>query len=142
MKPGDAEAHFYLARCLIWAGQPEEAYDEMKVAIRLDPQNVEAPYFTALGRVAFAAGRYAEPVSAYERNSALGGPSYLGNVVMWSAACSLAGNGERARELIRDMQQEKPDVSLANIAGLRNYSGEAELELVRDALRAVGLPEK
>ncbi len=141
LRPGDAETHHYLSRCLVWAGSPDEAYEELLIAIRLDPQNVAGPYLPALGRTAFAAGRFDAAREAYERNSAQGGPSYLGNLVMWSAACVLTGNLEKAQALVQEMLQEKPDLCLGNLPDVRNYASQLELEQVSESLRKAGLPE-
>ncbi len=59
---------------------------------------------------------------------------------MWSAACVLTGKLDKAKALILEMLQEKPDLCLANVADVRNYASESELERVRDSLREAGLP--
>ncbi len=38
LQPGDADSHAHYARCLMWAGRADEAYDELLVSLRLDPQ--------------------------------------------------------------------------------------------------------
>ncbi len=141
LQPGDAETHHFYARCLVWAGFADQACDETQIAIRLDPENVQGPYMQSLGRSEFAAGRYEEAMNAYARNAAQGGPSYIGNLVLWAAACSLTGNFEKARELIQEMVQEKPDICLRNIPDVRHYASDLELERARDGLRIAGLPE-
>ncbi len=125
----------------MWAGLADEACDEIQIALRLDPQYVEGPYLNILGRAAFFAGRYEEAMNAYERNFACGGPSYIGNLVVWVAACGLAGNLEKARELVQDAQREHPGLSLANIKDVRLGPSDSELEKLREGLRKAGLGE-
>ena len=141
LQPGDAETHHFYARCLVWAGFADQACDETKIALRLDPETVQGPYLNSLGRSEFAAGRYAESMNAFARHAAHGGPSYLGNLVLWAAACSLSGNMGKARELIREMLQEKPDLCLENMSEVRHYVSESELEIARRGLREAGLPQ-
>ncbi len=141
LQPGDADSHADYARCLMWAGFPDEACDEIQFALRLDPQYVEGPYLNIYGRAAFFAGRYVEAMNAYERNFEQGGPSYIGNLVMWVAACGLAGHLEKARELVQDAQGEYPGFSLANIKDVRLGPSDSELERLREGLRKAGLPE-
>jgi tetratricopeptide (TPR) repeat protein len=118
-----------------------EAIDEIQFALRLDPQYVEGPYLNSLGRAAFIAERYEEAMNAYERNAACGGPRYLGQIVIRAAACSLAGNLEKARELVQDALREHPGLSLANIQDVRHTQSDSELERLREGLRKAGLPE-
>ncbi|MEE8284736.1 MAG: tetratricopeptide repeat protein, partial [Alphaproteobacteria bacterium] len=142
LQPGDADTHAYYARCLMWAGLADEACDEIQIALRLDPQDVEGPYLNMYGRAAFVAGRYEEAINAYERNFTRGGPSYYRQLIVWAAACSLVGQLEKARELVRDFLREHPGVSLANIQDdvFRELS-DSEFEGLRDGLRKAGLPD-
>ena len=87
------------------------------------------------------AERYEEAMKAYESNSARGGPSYLGQMIAWAAACSLSGNLEKARELVQEMVREQPDLCLENIPRLRRSFSDPELERLREGLRMAGLPE-
>ncbi len=141
LQPGDADSHAFYGRCLRQAGFGDEAYIEAQTALRLDPQFIEGPYLNQLGRAAFLAERYEEAMHAFERNSARGGPSHIGQMVVWAAACSLAGNLEKARELVQDALREHPGLSLANILDVRRGLSDLELEHLRDGLRKAGLPE-
>ncbi len=137
LQPGDADSHCDYARCLLWAGLADEACDEIQFALRLDPQYVEGPYLNIFGRAAFVAGRYVESVNAYERNSARGGPSYYLQMVYWAAACSLAGDLDKARQLITEMRRERPELSLEEVAKFRRVGGasDEEVEHVLKGLR-------
>ncbi len=141
LQPGDADSHHHYGHCLVWAGLADEACGEIKIALRLDPQYVEGPYLNSLGRAEFAAERYEEAMNAYERNAVRGGPKYLGRMVMWAAACSLAGNHVKARELVQEMLREQPDLCLEKIPDVRGGISGSELEWLREGLRKAGLPE-
>jgi adenylate cyclase len=140
LQPGDADSHAFYGRCLRQAGFGDEACAEARTAMRLDPQYVEGPYLFQLGRAAFLAERYEESMQAFERNFARGGPTYIGTLVVWAAACSLAGNHERAHELVQDAQREHPGLSLANIEDVRGGLSKSELARLREGLRMAGLP--
>ncbi len=140
LQPGDADSHAFYGRCLRQAGFGDEAYIEAQTALRLDPQFIEGPYLNQLGRAAFLAERYQEAMDAFERNSALGGPSHIGQMVVWAGACSLAGNLEKARKLVQEMVREQPDLCLEKIPDVRGGISDLELEHLRVGLRKAGLP--
>ncbi|MCZ6860977.1 MAG: hypothetical protein O7I42_12015, partial [Alphaproteobacteria bacterium] len=141
LQPGDADSHADYARCLMWAGLADEACDEIQFALRLDPQYLEGPFLNILGRASFMVERYEDAVDAYERNAARGGPSFIGNLVIWAAACGLAGHLENARELVKDALREQPGLSLANIKGVLLGLSDSELEKLGEGLRKAGLGE-
>jgi len=141
LQPGDADSHAFYGRCLRQAGFGDEACAEARTALRLDPQYVEGPYLFQLGRAAFLAERYEEAMDAFERNFARGGPTYIGTLVVWAAACSLAGNLERARELAQEALRDNPGLSLANIQDVRGGLSNSELERLREGLGKAGLPD-
>ncbi len=116
----------------------DEACTEARTTIRLDP---EGPYLNNLARAAFLAERYEEAMDAYERNAARGGPSYLGQIVVRAAACSLTGHHAKARELVQEMLREQPDLCLEKIPDVRGDLTDSELEKLREGLRLAGLPE-
>ena len=141
LQPSDADSHHFYARCLRQAGIGDEAYIEAQTAFRLDPQYVEGPYLNGLGRAAFVAGLYEESMDAFERNATRGGPSHIGQMVIWAAASSLAGNLEKAGELVQEMLRERPDLCLEKISDVRRSISDVELDQVREGLRKAGLPE-
>ncbi len=141
LQPGDAEAHFSYSRCLRGAGDFDQACSEASNAIRLNPLYLEGPYLNNFARAAFLAGRYQDAMEAYERNSAQGGPSYVGQKILRAATCSLCGHIDKARELVGEILKERPDLCLNNIPSARGDIRQDELEKVREALRSAGLPE-
>ena len=141
LQPGDADSHAYLSRCLREAGLGEKAYDEIQIALRLDPQFIDGPYLNMLGGASFITGRYEEAVEAYERSSARGGPMATPILINWAAACGMTGRLERAAELVRDVLRENPGITLENVQDVRGGLRASDLERLRDGLRKAGFPE-
>ena len=142
LQPGDAASRHLYSRCLRQAGLVNECLVEARTAVRLDPKFVEGPYLPNLARAAFLAECYEECMEAYERNAARSGPSYIGAWVVWAAACGLAGHIEKARELVREIMRERPNMCLDNIPDVRpGIVTDIELKRLQDGLRKAGLPE-
>ncbi len=141
LQPGDADSHAYYARCLIWAGQGDEACDELEIALRLDPQYVDGPYLNMFGRAAFSAGRYQDAAAAYDRNNKQGGPSFIGQMLVWCAACGLTGRKRQAGDLVQEILRENPELRLGNIEKVRFNVVDEELDKVREGLHLAGFPE-
>ena len=80
-------------------------------------------------------------MNAYELNFARGGPSYIGNLAIWAAACGLAGHLEKARELVKDALREQPGLFRANVQDVLLGLSDSELEKLGEGLRKAGLPE-
>ncbi len=138
LQPGDAATHFNYSRCLTEAGRFDEACEEGKMAVRLDPKYVEGPYRNNVGRAAFLAGHYQDAMDIYEENAAHGGPSYLGQMIVRTAATSFAGHAEKARALLNEILQERPDFSIDKISEMRRNLHPGELEKLQEGLREAG----
>ena len=66
LDPNDAVGYEAMAWALIYSGKPENAFDFVDKAIRLDPLNI-ANYFYTLGTAHFGMEQYQDAVSFYER---------------------------------------------------------------------------
>jgi len=142
LQPGDADSHAWLSRCLMWAGYGEEASDEIRISLRLDPNFVEGPYLNQLARVSFISGRYEEALEAYERNDARGGPGGDERHAMRAAAYGHLGRVEEAKRELQALSRDMPDVSIARILQGHGVRSDREKQGLIDGLRKAGLQEE
>jgi tetratricopeptide (TPR) repeat protein len=66
LDPNDHRAHWIMAWTLIYAGDPEDAVEFAKTAMRLDP-HYAAPNLFLLGLAHFSMGKLEEAVNLFER---------------------------------------------------------------------------
>ena len=55
---------------------------------------------------------------------------------------AITGRLERAGKIVREILQEQPNLSLANVQHFRQGIGDLELERLRDGLCKTGMPER
>jgi cytochrome c-type biogenesis protein CcmH/NrfG len=65
LKPGDALAHFYLAKCLVELKDPAAAIKELRTAVRCNPNFADG--FRELGRMLVEAGSLSDARTALEQ---------------------------------------------------------------------------
>lgn len=86
---------------LYLAGEPESAIAELKSVLVLGPGNGLASFY--LGYALVEAGRLDEAIAAFEQAvSSTGGMPWAAESIGWAAG--LAGDRERAREILRDAE--------------------------------------
>jgi adenylate cyclase len=141
LQPGDADAHTYLAMVQFCAGEAEDAYAEISAALRLDPNYVNGPYLNVMGIICFCAGRYEEAIEVFQRNVDRGGPLGVPALTFHTAAYSAVGRVEDAKASAETLLRFFPAFSLSRYRFLLLFKNSADVERVRNALRAVGLPE-
>ncbi len=95
LNPNLAEAHHNLGAELTHAGLHDQAIEEFRTTLRLDPQNDGAKY--RLGRALWQSQRFAEALQNYDRY----------NIVSFEKALTLAylGRRQQAREIIEGVAQ-------------------------------------
>lgn len=67
LDPNDADSYATLAETLIWASRPEEAFDSLERALRLDPKASPFRYQHLLGIASYGSERYAAAVDYLEK---------------------------------------------------------------------------
>ena len=137
MNPNNPEHLADLGGLRIYLGRPNEAFDFLKQAKRVDPYFDPSWYWDLVGLAHFSARRYREAIGAYQRAS-----SKISWIHASIAACH-AHLGELA--LARERMQEAHHLDPAMTVGRRRadepFKNSADLEHLLDGLRKAGLPE-
>jgi adenylate cyclase len=140
LQPGDSDGYMYLSNCLSVAGRGEEAREAVLTALRLDPQYVRGPYYNALGRACFIAGRYEEAVEAYDRNKKGGGPIAVPMLSAWTACLGILGHA-KAREKADELLSYAPNYTISQAHKTWQFGNPDDLNRFVDGLRKAGVPE-
>jgi tetratricopeptide (TPR) repeat protein len=134
--PHDAFSRSDLAQFLIVAGQPDEAMAWLEKAIRQDPNNAT---FGILGMAQYFAGRPAEAISVFQRQS---DPWWI----IIAAARARLDQLDEAREAIAKTLEGMPGWTVEKEAkwpsGMNPQFVEPFQSSYLDDLRKAGLPEK
>lgn len=140
LQPGDTDGYMYLANCLSSAGLGEESREAILTALRLDPQYVRGPYFNALGRACFMAGRYEEAIGAYARNKSNGGPIAVPMLSCWAASLGMLGRISEAREVC-ELLSYAPGYTISHAHKTFRFRNSDDLNRLIEGLRKAGVPE-
>lgn len=134
LNPNDANVLATYGGALVALGRIEEGISHFREAMRINPFHPEW-YWTSLGRVLYAARRYADAVEALNRKSQP--PTW---VLSRLAACyGQLGLKDEAAKVVAEILRRKPDftISRQRAAGW----GPTQWEHFREGLRKAGLPE-
>jgi TolB-like protein/class 3 adenylate cyclase len=140
LAPNNPSAHMFHGAALLRAGQPLTAMAALRRAVQLNPRGV-----IERGTVAVAnlrAGRTREAVEILEENRALRTDSLPARLML---ANHYEGIGEhaRARELVEEVLEVNPDLTVAHLAivGPAAVMQPGYLATMEKNLRAAGLPD-
>jgi tetratricopeptide (TPR) repeat protein len=123
----------------VFAGQSEEALDQIGVAMRLDPHYMGYyPHFQ--GRAFFTLRRYEEAQHASEQAVSIS-PGWPMTHVMLAAAMAALGNMDAARAKLDEALRISADLNLRHIRRAYPYRDDADLDHLASLLRSAGLPE-
>jgi TolB-like protein/Tfp pilus assembly protein PilF len=112
---------------LRYARQYDQAIEALKKTLE---QNKNYPnVHLSLGHVYAAKGQYADAIAAYQEAIRLGGDTPAAQIYL-GAACALAGDRQRAREILKRLQTSNEYVSPAQLAVLQAGLGEREQAFV------------
>jgi len=140
LDPNGALVHMYLGYILIYAGRPDEAIGYTKKAIRLDPLPSLWPY-KILGQSYLLNGQYEKALPEFKKALQLAPKSYIPHT--WLALnYILLGREEEARASAEKALELAPFLSVSLQAKTQPYKNQADLELILDAMRKAGFPEK
>ena len=118
----------------------ETAIEHFQRAIRLspfDPMNFNC-YF-GIRNAHFAAGRYEESL-AWCRKGMAERPELTWPLRSMAASLALLGHLSEAREAVRQLRSEHPDITISKIMAITPHRGDY-LERYAEGLRRAGLPE-
>ena len=144
MNPNDADLLTEMGNFLIYIGQPEQAIDQVKEAIRLNPFH-ENWYVEYLGWAYEEAGMPKEAIETLEQAIDLQNPNddqlwYLPTLAA-AYAHPAVGRMDDARKIVKTFLSRKPEFSTSKAVSRYPYKTKELLDRYVDALRRAGLPE-
>jgi tetratricopeptide (TPR) repeat protein len=140
LEPNGAQVHQYLGYILNYAGRPDEAIGYTKKAIRLDPFP-SLWLYKVMGQSYLLNGQYEKALPEFKKALQLAPKSHLPHT--WLAVnYILLGREEEARASAEKALELFPSISVSLTAKTQPYKNQADLELVLDAMRKAGFPEK
>jgi adenylate cyclase len=129
------------ALTMAYQGNAEAALDRLRNAWRLSPFDPLNFYFWIIAGIGeFIAGRYVEAVG-WLRKSRQANGRFIACQRMLTAALSLAGDHNGAREIARELLALDPGFQVSTFTAWYPLQRREDLERLRSALLAAGLPE-
>ena len=143
LNPNDAELLAEMGNLLIYVGQPKQAIDQVKEAIRLNP-NHEPWYTEYLGWAYENASMPREAIEILE--SVIDEPPtkeqlWLLPTLAAAYADPTVGRMDDAHKIVKAILSLKPEFSIAEVASRYPYKTKELLERYVNAVRRAGLPE-
>jgi TolB-like protein/Flp pilus assembly protein TadD len=140
LNPNAADAQCFFGNILHFNGRHKEAIEAIKKAIRLNPFPPNW-YFMNLGYAYGGAGMYEEAITACQKALRVKPDNLFAHRCL-AAAYSLSGREEEAHAEVAEILRINPKLSLQYFAKTTPYKNPHDTELLIDALRKAGLPEK
>ena len=145
LNPNDAELLAEMANFLIFIGQPKQAIDQVKEAIRLNPFH-ENWYLEYLGWAYEEAGMPKEAIEIFEQAIDLKNPSedqlWYFPTIAAAYAHPTVGRIDDARKIVKTLLSRKPEFSTSEfVSRLLPYKTKELLDRYLNAVRQAGLPE-
>ena len=139
IRPLCANTNALFGNILIYCGQPANAIERVKNAIRYAP--VYASWWVELLAIAYRDnGQYGPAISAAKEALRLN-PGESGARAILASACVAGGWPDAAREIASNILELDSGFSLSSYAQQHPYQDQAKLEAILDNLREVGLPD-
>jgi tetratricopeptide (TPR) repeat protein len=135
----NADAYAMLGWALILSDRSVEAIGVLKRAIRLNPIP-PAMYLSNLGWAYRVSKQYEKAIEAYKKCLRRQSDFWLAYVGL-ALSYHFLGREEEARAAVKEALNLNPDHSITLAKKQNPYKNQAEIELVVEALRKVGLPE-
>ena len=144
LNPNDAELLAEMANFLIWIGQPKQAIDQVKEAIRLNPFH-ENWYEEYLGWAYEEAGMPQKAIEIFEKVIDLQNPDDDGLWYFPFIAAAYAdptvGRMDDAREIVRTLLSRKPEFSISEaLSHAYPYKTKELVDRFVNAARRAGVP--
>jgi tetratricopeptide (TPR) repeat protein len=139
LSPNDADARAHMANIFNFVGKRKEAINLSKQAIRLNPFP-QSYYFTFLGEALCLAGQHEEAIKAYKKALHLypkDSDSKRGLAIVYS----LLGREKEARAMAAEFLMIRPRFSVKRWEMGVPYKNRADITLLADTMRKVGLPD-
>ena len=146
LNPNDAELLAEMANFLIFIGQPKQAIDQAKEAIRLNPFH-ENWYLEYLGWAYEEADMPKEAIEIFEQAIDLRNPGddqlwYFPNIAA-AYAHPTVGRMDDAHKIVKTLLSRKPEFSISKfVSRLLPYKTKELLDRYLNAVRRAGLPDE
>ena len=146
LNPNDAELLAEMANFLIFIGQPKQAIDQAKEAIRLNPFH-ENWYVEYLGWAYEEAGMPKEAIEVFEQAIDLQNPSedqlWYFPTIAAAYAHPTVGRMDDAHKIVKTLLSRKPEFSTSEfVSRLLPYKTKELLDRYVNAVRRAGLPDE
>lgn len=139
LNPNSADSHAMRGAILNFAGDPVESLEEMKLALRLNP-NHPTWYLAGIGRAHYLLGQYEQAIPYIERLVNTGD-----EVLAWHplliASYMAGGREDEARAEVRALLAVSPDVRCENVLAITPFHDEQAAAQYTELLKTAGLPE-
>ena len=142
MDPNDADSYLNMAYALIHAGRPEESFDFINTAIRINP-NYPAYYLFVLGLAHFNMDQFEAAANAFERALQRNPVNYV-PLIYLTAAYAYLDRKQEAAAAIQKLNESLPVVSVdfeSHPVMAGRYKRAADRDRLIDGFRKAGLPE-
>ena len=144
LNPNDAELLAEMANFLIWIGQPKQAIDQVKEAIRLNPFH-ENWYVEYLGWAYEEAGMPKEAIEIFEQAIDLQNPDDDGLWYFPFIAAAYAdptvGRMDDAHKIVKTLLSRKPEFSISEaLSHAYPYKTKEQIDRLENAARRAGVP--
>jgi adenylate cyclase len=144
LNPNDAEVLAEMSNFLVYVGQPKQAIDQLKEAIRLNP-NHERWYDEYLGWAYEEADMPKEAIETLEPVIDLQNPDDDQQWFLPTLAAAYAdpavGRMDDARKVVKTILSLKPEFSTSETVSQYPYKTQEQTDRYVNALRRAGLPE-
>jgi len=141
LNPSSAAAHGYLSHGLAFAGQDREAIAHSEEAIRLSPLDPEMAMFLGGTAVShYLAGRFQEALQSSSELLRLR-PGFHGAQRLRCASLAQLGRLDEAREVLANLRQEHPELSIKWIKESVPYQTPELMERFLQGMRKAGLED-
>ncbi len=138
INPNYADLLAHTGLFLTFAGKPEEAIDQIKTAMRLNP-HYGAWYPSELGFAQYLAGQY-EPAAMSLKEAIDRNPGSLWAHQRLAATYARLGRLDQARDEANLILEMNPDFSIAEIKKGLPFKNPTDLEVYLEGLRLAGFP--
>jgi adenylate cyclase len=135
LNPNDADLIALRAEALTHVGRPQDAIEQMKRAMRLNPLSSDL-YEWFLGLAYYHAGQYEEAISTLKPLLHLGWYSVS---LRLAASYAQLGRLDEAQAQAAEVLKIKPDFSIATFTKTQSYKNPTDLEHYLDGIRKAGL---
>jgi adenylate cyclase len=139
INPNYADLLAHTGLFLTFAGKPEEAIDQIKTAMRLNP-HYGAWYPSELGFAQYLAGQY-EPAAMSLKEAIDRNPGSLWDHQRLAATYARLGRTDEARDEVNLILEMNPEFSITEIGRSLPFKNSTDLEVYLEGLRLAGLPE-